>query len=83
MRSILFQILGCVHAVVHNGVLEIGPIAVHPEYQGLGYGARLMDAAEAKGRVSVCTVGVPSCRTDVIPFFVKRGYKVLDHNRRG
>lgn len=27
-------------------------------------------------RCEKCTVGVPSCRTDVIPFFNKHGYKV-------
>ena len=65
----------------HKGVVEIGLVAVHPEYQGNGYGAKLMDAAEAKGgRVEKCTVGVPSCRADVIPFFIKRGYKVRGKN---
>lgn len=34
-----------------------------------------MDAVEHRGRNDKCTVGIVSCRTDVIPFFIKRGYK--------
>ncbi len=74
------KILGCTRAILHNGVVEISILAVHPEAQGNGYGDKLMTAAESMGgRVEKCTVGVPSCRTDVIPFFVKRGYKVGVH----
>lgn len=57
--------------------MEIGPVAVHPEYQGQGYGSKLMDTVENRSNAEKCTVGVVSCRTDVIPFFLKRGYKVL------
>jgi hypothetical protein len=35
-----------------------------------------MDTVEQRGRNDKCTVGIVSCRTDVIPFFLKRGYKV-------
>ena len=76
MQSLFFQILGCVRAVAHNGMMEIGPIAVHPEFQGQGYGSRLMDTVENRSNAEKCTVGVVSCREDVIPFFLKRGYKV-------
>ena len=57
-------------------MMEIGPIAVHPEFQGQGYGSRLMDTVENRSNAEKCTVGVVSCREDVIPFFLKRGYKV-------
>ena len=57
-------------------MMEIGPIAVHPEFQKQGYGSKLMDTVERRGNASKCTVGVVSCRTDIIPFFEKRGYKV-------
>ena len=72
-----FQILGCVQAVAHNGMMEIGPIAVHPDFQGQGHGSKLMDTVENRSNAEKCTVGVVSCRTDVIPFFIKRGYKVI------
>jgi len=58
-------------------VTEIGPLAVHPEYQGQGVGAALMEAIENKGKNDKFTVGIVSCRTDVLPFFLKRGYKVI------
>ena len=74
--SFFFQIIGCVRGVSHNGVTEIGPVAVHPDYQGQGYGKQLMDVAETKGKGDKCTVGIVSCRTDVIPFFERRGYMV-------
>ena len=67
-------------AVAHNGMMEIGPIAVHPEFQGQGYGSRLMETVENRSNAEKCTVGVVSCREDVIPFFVKRGYKVRCHD---
>ena len=70
------QIIGCVRGVSHNGVTEIGPVAVHPDYQGQGFGKQLMDVAETKGKGDKCTVGIVNCRTDVIPFFEKRGYTV-------
>ena len=70
--------VGCIRAVAHNGMMEIGPIAVHPEFQKQGYGAKLMDTVENRGNAGKCTVGIVSCRTDVIPFFLKRGYKVCN-----
>jgi hypothetical protein len=57
-------------------MMEIGPVAVHPEFQGQGYGSKLMDTVENRSNAEKCTVGVVSCREDVIPFFIKRGYKV-------
>ncbi len=74
-----FQVIGCVTATMTKSNLEIGTLAVHPEHQGRGHGARLLEAAEKKGRnssVQKIMLGVPSCRTDVIPFFTKMGYKV-------
>ena len=56
--------------------MEIGPIAVHPEFQRQGLGSKLMDTVEGRSNAGKCTVGLVSCRTDVIPFFEKRGYVV-------
>ena len=55
---------------------EIGPIAVHPDYQGKGVGRQLMTTIESRAKGGKCTVGIVSCRTDVIPFFEKMGYEV-------
>ena len=57
-------------------MMEIGPIAVHPEFQRQGLGSKLMDTVEGRSNAGKCTVGLVSCRTDVIPFFEKRGYVV-------
>ncbi len=76
------QLLGCACAVSHKGAVEVIVLAVHPEHQGKGYGAKLMDAVENKAREKV-TLGVPSCRQDVIPFFLRRGYKVGNHRSVG
>ena len=57
---------------------EIGPIAVHPDYQGKGVGKQLMTTIESRAKGGKCTVGIVSCRTDVIPFFEKLGYEVSD-----
>ena len=56
--------------------MEIGLIAVHPEFQRQGLGTKLMDTVEGRSNAGKCTVGLVSCRTDVIPFFEKRGYVV-------
>ena len=62
---------------VHNCVGEISLVAVHPDFRYLGYGNELMEAAENKGRPEKVMLGVPSCREDIVPFFVKRGYKEM------
>ena len=54
---------------------EIGPIAVHPDYQGKGVGRQLMTTVESRAKGGKCTAGIVSCRTDVIPFFEHMGYE--------
>ena len=63
--------------MTHNGVTDIGPIAVHPDYQRTGVGRQLMATVESRGKGGKCTVGIVSCRTDIIPFFEKMGYEVF------
>ena len=70
------QIVGVVRGVTHNGVTEIGPIAVHPDHQGKGVGRQLMTTVESRAKGGKCTVGIVSCRTDVIPFFEHMGFTV-------
>ena len=65
-----------VRGVTHNGVTEIGPIAVHPDYQGKGVGRQLMTTVESRAKGGKCTVGIVSCRSDIIPFFEHMGYEV-------
>ena len=55
---------------------EIGPIAVHPDWQGKGVGRQLMTTIESRAKGGKCTVGIVSCRSDIIPFFEHMGYEV-------
>uniref|UniRef100_A0A0K2U1T9 N-acetyltransferase domain-containing protein n=1 Tax=Lepeophtheirus salmonis TaxID=72036 RepID=A0A0K2U1T9_LEPSM len=70
------KIIGCVKVTSHNGLSEIGHLAVHPDHQKRGYGRILMDAAEENARGPRITVGIPSCRTDIKGFFENRGFKL-------
>ena len=72
------QIIGVVKAQVdENGVVEIGPIAVDETHQGQGVGTALLKFAESLAPVS--RIGCVSCRTDLIPFYAKRGYIKVEH----
>ena len=75
IKKFFQQIVGVVRGVTHNGVTEIGPIAVHPDYQGKGVGRQLMTTVESRAKGGKCTAGIVSCRTDVIPFFEHMGYE--------
>lgn len=76
------QVIGCVSVMANGSNLEIGTLAVQPDLQGRGLGSKLLEAAERRARnkanITKIVVGVPSCRSDIIPFFTKRGYRVRD-----
>ena len=44
-------------------------------FQGMGYGGELLDFAESTRPKS--QVYVVSCRTDILPWYEKRGYKEI------
>ena len=50
----------------------IGPLAVHPSYQGRGISKRLLDLAEDQFEVTV--VGIFSCVEILIKMYERRGY---------
>ena len=64
------------HAVPQRNVMEICLLAVLPSHWGQGFGQRLLEAVETRSRAETFTTGMASCRTDVMPFFEKMGYKV-------
>lgn len=66
------DIMGSVTVNVQDRVGMIGPLAVNPKYQGRGLGSKLLNFAETLTGVS--QVDVVSCRTDLLPFYKKRGY---------
>ena len=51
---------------------DIGPLAVASSHQGQGLGSRILAALEAEHPVT--GVGVVSCRSDILPWYDKRGY---------
>ena len=77
-KFFLVQTVGAVRGQTHNGVTEIGLVAVHPDNQGRGVGKQLLNTIESRGKGGKCTIGIVSCRTDVIPFFEHMGYTVCN-----
>lgn len=61
------------------GGITIGPLAVKAEYRNRGYGARLLDAAEAEGIARGCTYALLDTMgfTDNVAFYEKRGYAIF------
>ena len=51
---------------------DIGPLAVAASHQGQGLGSRILAALEAEHPMT--GVGVVSCRSDILPWYDKRGY---------
>merc|ERR1712008_135246 len=68
------QIVGvvCVKMLYENSIASIGPVAVHPDHQGKGYGGKIFDFAESLAKIT--QIDCVSCRTDLFPFYEKRGY---------
>ena len=58
----------------HNGVLLLGPLAVHPDYAGLGYGrslvAQSIEAARSAGIKAIILVGD-------VPYYGRFGFKAV------
>ena len=76
-------IVGCIRGVIaieEDGekVCEMGPIAVDPKIQGKGYGSKIMEEMERRAvkerEITFCQLTVVNWRTDVIPFYHKKGY---------
>ena len=69
-----------------TGVADIGPLAVSASHQGRGLGSRILSQLEAEHPVT--GVGVVSCRSDILPWYERRGYRTtgqvkLDKVRQG
>ena len=54
---------------------DCGPIAVHIDKQGFGFGRRLLNFAKEKHPDRILQVEVVSTRTDLFPFYEKFGFK--------
>ena len=69
-----------------TGVADIGPLAVSTSHQGRGLGSMILTQLEAEHPVT--GVGVVSCRSDILPWYERRGYRTtgqvkLDKVRQG
>ena len=65
--------------IVHQrtrDIVNLGPLAVDPKYQGKGYGKTLLEKLEslATNQELHCV----SCRTDVLAIYKKRGYVIVE-----
>ena len=69
------KVLACLKVVCENNVVDIGPLAVEPKHQGHGVGTKLLEFAETFAPVQ--TLCVAECRTDLIPFYERRGFKEI------
>ena len=44
-------------------------------FQGKGYGSRILDFAESLAGIAQIQIEVVSCRSDLFPYYVKKGFK--------
>jgi N-acetylglutamate synthase-like GNAT family acetyltransferase len=66
--------------VVGTGSLngqEVGSVFVHPEYQGHGIGAKLMDAIESGATIQTGITLTLQSSITAQAFYAKRGFKVV------
>jgi N-acetylglutamate synthase-like GNAT family acetyltransferase len=66
--------------VVGTGSLngqEVGSVFVHPEYQGHGIGAKLMDAIESGATIQIGITLTLQSSITAQAFYAKRGFKVV------
>jgi GNAT superfamily N-acetyltransferase len=71
------QLTGCVYVEPGAQRAYLGLLSVEPSRQGAGLGRQLMDAAEDHCRAAGCRVmdlRVVNLRTELPPFYQKRGY---------
>jgi GNAT superfamily N-acetyltransferase len=79
------DLLGCAHVEGHDGVGYFGMFAVSPLAQGAGVGAALLAEAERVARsdygCAIMTMTVISIRSELIAFYVRRGYKATGQTK--
>ena len=72
-------IAGCVCLDCDGRRGHIGLLSVDPEFQGRGFGAKLLRAAESLCKLKMCCpeieLEVVSVREDLFPFYARMGYE--------
>lgn len=77
-------IVGSVLLLRSEVQVEFSMFAVDPRYQDQGIGKQLLAYAEEtainRWKVKQAIMAVIPCRTDLIAFYQRRGYRLTDHN---
>lgn len=72
------RLVGSVYCAIQESCGLLGMLAVEPSRQRLGYGHRLISAAEdylQKKNCNCVELRVVNLRTELLPFYSKQGYK--------
>lgn len=71
------EIVGCIFYDIEGDALHFGPLAIDRRWQGRGYASMLLNFLEEEAHRLGCTcikMEVVNWRTDIIPFYQKRGF---------
>ena len=66
------------------GVFSLGQFAVSPEYQGRGYGAKIMDFVETRAKelgAKELALDTSEKASELIAMYERRGYKIVGHTQ--
>lgn len=78
------QVIGCVHLKKQGTAMYLGMLTVKPTLQTKGLGKQLLEESEAFGHYWDCNqieMTVISSRTELIDYYVRRGFKVTSEKR--
>lgn len=72
------ELIACVHVQKHKDHAYIGMLTTHPQRQNQGLGKQVLQFAEDFAHANFAVTGfkmsVLSCRTELIEFYLRRGY---------
>ena len=72
------ELIACVHVQKHKDQAYIGMLTTHPQWQNQGLGKQVLQFAEDFAQENFAVTGfkmsVLSCRTELIEFYLRRGY---------
>ncbi|MHA3055953.1 GNAT family N-acetyltransferase [Acinetobacter sp. ANC 4633] len=72
------ELVACVHVQKHKDQAYIGMLTTHPQRQNQGLGKQVLQFAEDFAQENFAVTGfkmsVLSCRTELIEFYLRRGY---------
>ncbi len=76
------KLVACIHVEIDGDCAILGMLATNPEFQGLGYGKKILAYAEnfssQKYSVYKYVMKVILSRSELLDFYIRRGYKVTN-----